>query len=293
MTYPAPVKDGRRLGFWQAHPCEYGSFDYVKYFNTPPFPAFMEYCATDYEKWSTSIMQSPTSPFITMLKYADANKNIKIAVMLGGLDLTSPTKINSLKTFCSLMKSHRSISSIGVETEYASFLLTDKNNWTTLRDVINSYGFPFVSYRPDKGQPFMSATEGMYYMGHTNYPIQDPETTLDNYQDPAAVGLSSGYWGYPNELSYWTSFVTSNIIAHTVAHTVNCRLYTALCLKEWDNASLRSWIWTDPNYQKNFILSTAITPTPPTPTPISVTGTLIGAGVVLSIVGLLYLASKD
>lgn len=323
MTYPSPVQDGRRLGFWLVSPMENYPYIYSPkeffdaYFMTPPYPSFLEYITGNKENWaSPNGMMNPNSRFQQLLTIADGYPNIKIAVMLVSIDMSANT-LTSLDSFCNAMKGHRSVASIGVEGEYMNFDAAVKANWTRIRDIINKYGFPFVTYRPDVGGQFMSATEGMYAINHGNFPHGDHSEVCGWFTDAANIGISLG-WAqgsepFPGNFTLangiytldpsnwgWDQEVIDIILGYSTSLPLSTRLYTSLCPGQapssfvgvsgktarelWDNPTLRSWIWNSPKYKGNFIQSNSTTG-------IDVTATLTaGTKILGTLKGTIYLA---
>lgn len=309
MVVLHPQVDGRMLGCWLYQPVEQSHYSVElwkkTYFDLPPYFSFLEYMATDFSVWSTK-MTMAGGKFQQLLTLCDQNPNIKIAVMLGQLDLT-PSRITALNNFCNAMIDHKSVSSIGVETEYVGFDITVKSNWIAFRDIINFYGFPMVNYRIDKpvvgGLP---VSEGFHEIGHTNFPIpSDGAWTVDWFIDPnKQVGISCGLYdsakfpgtwskakGYTPSTGYdnygWSQEALNWILDRSANQPLGVRLYTSLCPgyststfngvggaitnELWDNPTLRTWITLNANYN-SFIKSTTGTTPPPPPPPTCPTG---------------------
>jgi len=184
---------------------------------------------------------------------------------------------------------YSSVYGIGVEGEYVpvSQGMTEAEMQAAMTDV-TATGKLFINYYPPVPVP-----TGGYYITHTNFPGgdaggYDQVGTLQNY-DSQTVGLDSGYYSDfqfpgtatcplgPLSMNNATAGWNQCIVSTELSAAVNFRPASARQFLElvagfsasgsfvgvsgqttsqlWDNAVLRSWIWTDPDYLGNFTLS--------------------------------------
>ena len=178
---------------------------------------------------------------------------------------------------------------MGVEGEYTpvSKGMTEAEMQSAMNDV-TAAGKLFIDYYPPVPIP-----SGGYYIAHTNFPGgdaggYDQVGTLQNH-DSQTVGLDSGYYSSfsfpgnatcpigPSSMSSTTAGWNQCVVATELSAAVNLSPGTARQFLEfvvgysssgsfkgvsgqttdqlWDNPTLRSWIWNDPNYGGKFVLS--------------------------------------
>ena len=188
------------------------------------------------------------------------------------------------------LSQYHSVYGLGVEGEYttASSGMTEAEMQSAM-NYVTSAGKLFINYYAPVAIP-----PGGYDITHTNFPAQGDQvgTLLD--EDPQTVGLSSGYYdSFPfpsnftcpigpdavakgaltNEPQGFNQCVISTELATAASFSpVSDRQFLELVpgfsssgsfvgvsgqstSQLWDNPILRNWIWTDPSYLGNFVLS--------------------------------------
>jgi hypothetical protein len=198
-----------------------------------------------------------------------------------------------LRCFNALAQSlarYPSVYGIGIEGEYTSPAsgLTQTEIKSAMADVTIT-GRVFANY-------FLHSTipQGGFDILHTNFPAQGDQVKTLLRADLQTIGISSGYYGdfpfpatfacpigssavatgaFTNEPQGWNQCVVSTELSNAISMPASQRQFLEFCPgfsssgrftgvsgqstnQLWDNPTLRNWIWTDPNYQGNFILST-------------------------------------
>ncbi|MGI0081647.1 MAG: hypothetical protein ACRECH_18760, partial [Nitrososphaerales archaeon] len=174
-------------------------------------------------------------------------------------------------------------------------------NMQTAMSFVSGSGKPFVNYYVS---PSMIPNGG-YLIGHTNFPggagSYAQVYTLDFFTSSLYLGIDSGFYGdfqFPSTVtcpigsssidkgtSGWNQCVVNTEISTALAQPSQFRQFVNFVAgfagpqfstftdtagiktsQLWDNPTLRSWIWNDPQYQSNFVLSTS-NAQPPGPQP--------------------------
>jgi hypothetical protein len=182
---------------------------------------------------------------------------------------------------------HSSVYGLGVEGEYTYPQTTAL--YSSAMPYVTALGKQFINYYARVVLP-----AGAYSISHTNFPGgdaggSDQVTTLRS-AGPDTVGIDSGYyasfsfpgnvtcpigskamnsstWGFnkcvvSTELSTAVSqlFLSQRQFLELDPGFSSSGYFTGVSGQStnqlWDNPILRNWIWTDPNYQPNFVLST-------------------------------------
>ncbi len=205
--------------------------------------------------------------------------------------------LNLLQTWLNTFGHHPSVYSVGLESEYTDQMYKNVTGLTAIMNIVHNAGYQFVSYGAYLDPTQMPS--GGYIIGHTGFPggdagclgasSCDQEQTLTNlFTDSPYVGIFSGYYAqfsYPASIptcpvnstsSYngsgygWNQCVVDTEISSALSLPLQYREFVNLCPgfantqtnanQLWMDPTLRNWIWTDPQYQSNFNLSTDIQP---------------------------------
>jgi len=218
--------------------------------------------------------------------------NIQLIYEIAFAPSSSSYGVSCFQTLANYFAKYSSVYGIGIEGEYTrpqsalTLVMMQSAESTVIGD-----GKVFVSYYV----PPALIPSGGYLIGHTNFPGGDAGgydqlSSLSIYSSGPYIGLDSGY--YAN--FQFPSAVTCPIGAHALNSTtagwnqcvVNTEINTAVAISPalsrqfleldggfdasgsftgvsgqnttqlWDNPVLRGWIWADPEYAANFILST-------------------------------------
>ena len=226
---------------------------------------------------------------------ADAYPNIRLVFEIAFDPSNGGSGTYGLSCFDTVVQGlsqYPSVYGIGVEGEYTTLSagMTEAEMQTAMSYVTGA-GKLFINYYAPVPIP-----SGGYDITHTNFPMQgDQVGTLQDY-DSQTVGLSSGYYdGFPfpstftcpigpsavatgaltNEPQGYNQCVVSTELSAAVNFSpASGRQFLELCPgfsssgsftgvsgqstdQLCDNPTLRNWIWTDPNYQPHFVLSTS------------------------------------
>lgn len=291
-----PPLTGKKLGFWMQASTTVDDYDADTFFNAmflaPPYPAFLEMMIG-----SASQIQRYTPWLDRVASLADAYPNIELAYMVA-FNMSDEADWTVFENFVEAMRNHTSVNMIGIMGEYATS--NSATNMQRAKDIVEARGKLFVSYfiREVYGPSFLE-------IGHINWPSTPNRGGLEDALDwfstfPPYIGLSHGYYytmpfpddrplpDNPRERTIvnhgWSQEVIKRSIDHTVLFGDTVRHVLSLCVgfsgeptnfftgvsgintnRLWDNPLLRQWIWENPNYQGNFVLSTG-SPPPPAPT---------------------------
>lgn len=268
----------KKLGWWQQISTTAGvppdEFFNV-YFMTPPYPAFLEMMVIGRTGDPTWI-DAGRDWLDQLATLCDPYPNIEIAAMVG-FDVTDePTGWTPFQNLIDKLKVHSSVTIIGMECEYWFGNVAD---WTRAEGMVLAAGKQFISYYHPPA-PYLE-------IAHTNFPGGDFELYLDFANDPDKHrGMSNGYYGNwpwpdPNPLPAdpttkvsmgWNKEVIDAVIDYAYVKPDPVRRYVAMISAFadhtftgvsgrttdalWDNPQFRDLVWTSPNYQGNFILST-------------------------------------
>ena len=282
MTSPS-----RHFGFWVSgnsveFPHYVGTNFAIAMFLTPPYPSSMEFMAFGAMKDIQAGTTNPASGEFTandikflkqVTSVTDQYPNIQINVMVALGSLENPLALTYFQYYVSQLASHPSIYSLGLEGEYSSSVTAALE--APLQQAALSAGKQYIDY-------YKNAVG--YQILHTNWPMDN------NWYLPSAsnsVGFSAGYdSGFPfpgtcqlspdpsqvnNNACGWTQAEEQFLIQYGASTNDQFVHFTAgadssgsfagvsgqTTNQMWDNPTLRNWIWTDPNYQGNFVLSTS------------------------------------
>ena len=296
VIFSAPTAAGstppRRFGFWVSGndigPPFYTPDQFAKaMFLTPPYPSSAEFMMFGAYKDIQAGTSNPVNGQFTktdlsnlngIASVADAYPNVQINVMVALGDLSDPLALTYFHYYVANLASHHSIYSIGLEGEYSSVVTTALE--TPLMLASQAAGKQYIDY-------YKSAVGST--IKHTNWPSYEYSNLLYQ-QGGSVVGISSGYdSGFPfpdtrfsgcnNTVAAsgygWSRQAVSCALASAVSIPVQYREFVHFAAgadssgsfigasgvstnQMWDNPTLRNWIWNDPNYHGNFILSTSV-----------------------------------
>jgi hypothetical protein len=264
-------------------------------FLTPPYPSSLEVmifailqAQTNGEGCSSSSYISSSESFWgNLAQLADPHPNIQLVYEIA-FNSTSPVYgVSCFRAMASYFGHYSSVYGIGVEGEYTPTL-----NATIIQSAmsaVTSQGKKFINY-------YVSSSlipSGGYDIKHTNFPGGDAggydQVNTLTASDSDSIGIDSGYYypfPFPGSVSCpigltamnsttagWNKCVEQTELSVAVQQPASTRQFVELDVAStssgsftgvsglstsqlWDNPTLRNWIWTDPNYAPNFVLST-------------------------------------
>jgi hypothetical protein len=228
---------------------------------------------------------------------ADAYPNIKLTFDIAFDASNGGTGTYGLNCFGALAQSlaqYPSVNGIGIEAEYTEppSALTATVIQTAMNDV-TATGKLFINYYV----PPSLLPSGALEIPLVSFPGGDAGGyeqvgVLQASIGSKEIGLASGYYAtfpFPGAVTCpiganamnaqtagWNQCVVSTELGTAVSLPEAQRQFLELCVgyapssftgvsgqtttQLWDNPTLRNWIWTDPNYGPNFILSTSAAP---------------------------------
>ena len=240
-----------------------------------------------------SYTASSISFWSNLASLAQAYPNIRLVYEIAFDPTNGATGTYGLPAFEMMVNAfgqYSGVYAMGVEGEYtkpASSLTTAEMQ--TAMGYVTATGKQFISYYVSQSV----IPSGGYDIYHTNFPGgdsggYDQVGSLQMY-DSHTVGMDSGYYApfaFPGTLTCpiaasavtastagWNQCVVSTELSTALSMPAGTRDYLELdpgfdasgtfvgvsgvtTNQLWDNPTLRNWIWTDSNYQGNFILST-------------------------------------
>lgn len=264
---------GRRLGFWVGADVMFGDLKWSSqtfvnnYFLTQPYPSNMLWVysvsgdggasrATE-DAWIHSVCQI----------IVQNNYNVKVDFLVF-VNMGSSTDVQNLQTSLSAVQGLGCMNTVGWESEYTTPTLAEVAQF---KSIVNSYGFLFASSNQNWNPDILACYSPYPYFGNTL------PTNI------CGRGYGYGETGVPlagsTPIPAWTQAVILNIIDNSPVPSSNA--YTEIfCQNDannpaggtighplWASSTLRAWIWNDPNYVKNYVLSnSAFTTLPHTTT---------------------------
>jgi len=226
---------------------------------------------------------------------ADSYPNIRLIFEVAYDPSSGGSGTYGLQCYNTIVKAlgqYPSVYGMGVEGEYTttSMGMTQAQMQTAMNDV-TATGKLFVSYYIHSP---LTVPSGGYIIDHTNFPAQGDQVSTLTMSTSQGIGLSSGYYdamAFPSAVTCpigakeiasgaltkepqgWDQCVVSTELSTAASMSASSRQFLELVVglstsgwftgvsgqstnQLWDNPTLRNWIWTDPNYQSNFILST-------------------------------------
>ena len=295
----SPASNGLRLGFWLQEADIYEHYSASTFFNTmfltPPYPSSLEVMIFGILQDETNGFGCSTSSHYTgesasywgqVASMADNYPSIRLVYEIAFDPSSTTYGIGCFDSLASVFAQYPSVYGIGIEGEYTTNQVSTSTYQSAMSEV-QSLGKQFINYYPQVTLP-----TGALVIGHTNFPSStDPESTLTLYTSSEYVGMDSGYYdNFPfpgtatcpiSSSTYgvnWNQCVEQTELSTALGMPSGTRQFLEFdpgfdasgsftgvsgqsTNQLWDNPTLRNWIWTDPNYQPNFILSTSTTTT--------------------------------
>jgi len=279
----------RRFGFWVSGnvigPPKYSPYEFASaMFLTPPYPSSGEFMmfgpSKDIGHYPNPAVAPDVAHDISNLQgiasVTDSYPSIELNVMVALGNLGNPLALTYFDYYVTQLASHPSIYSIGIEGEYSSNVTVA--NETPLMQAAQAAGKQYIDYYKTSGVGNI--------ISHTNWPM-DNNWAFNTGSE--VIGFSAGYdsnFPFPGTCAMpsdpantinndcgWTQSEEQFIINQSVTSFAGYQFiqFTAgadasgsftgvsgqTTTQMWDNPTLRNWIWTDPNYQGNFVLSTS------------------------------------
>lgn len=143
--------------------------------------------------------------------------------------------------------------------------------YSAFSNEVHKYGFKAIANYTGKSQYFDLS------LGYSSFPYYN-ESIITSGQPSNSIGVGYGETG-GSSTDLWTQTVITSIIDQSFGNPY-VLIYSEIGTYKqyagidslWNNPTLRSWIWDDPNYQANYQLSTNapinLSPSPsPSPSP--------------------------
>lgn len=268
-------------------------------------------CATT----GTGYVGSSVSFWGDLASLANSYPNIQLIYEIAFTPSAPGYDITCFNSMVQAFSGYPSIYGLGVEGEYTTVSggLTNAVMQTAYQDV-QATGKQFINYYIHG----VTIPSGGYSIAQTNFPAAGDQVGTLGITGPNVVGISSGYYySFPfpqnaitcpigpnvivtGSVEGWNQCVVSTELSVAVGLPSGTRQFVELdpafsssgnfagvsgqnTNQLWDNPTLRNWIWTDPNYAPNFILSTsAVLPPPSTSTSATSTVTSTSATTITS-----------
>jgi hypothetical protein len=264
----------RRFGFWVGEgeifstlrwtPQEFAS----NYFETSPYPAALLF-ASGGGYWFPQ-----ESAWLSQLLSITDTMNVKVVLLcfvnLSGHTINGrPDQTSTFTTFMNSLKGHPSLYGAEYENEYFGNTIQEVS---AFRSIVNGAGYTNI-LNPNSNT--VSAFPNDPILDYSEYPYFGVSMPSSLAYGTGAIGIGYGETGAPpsggpNPL--WTQQRITSIVDNSPIAQFTF-IYPEMggagqpFANLWDWQTLRNWIWSDPNYQANYVLSISGGSPPPPPPP--------------------------
>jgi hypothetical protein len=275
-----------------AHPAQ---LFFNSMFLTPPYPSTIEVMIfailQDHTNKNTpgadgSYTASSLVFWNDLAALCDSNPNIRLIFEVAFIPGDPVYGLSAFQLIVDSLGRHSSVYGLGIEGEYTQPQTTGL--YSSAMPNVTTLGKQFINYYARVVLP-----AGAFSIAHTNFPGgdaggSDQVSTLRN-ASPGTVGIDSGYYAsfqFPGTVACpigptsmnnntwgFNQCVVSTELNWAVSLSASNRQFVELdpgfssggsfigvsgrnTTQLWDNPTLRNWIWTDPSYQPNFVMST-------------------------------------
>jgi hypothetical protein len=224
-----------------------------------------------------------------LARLANSYPNIQLVYEIAFNSTSTVYGVSCFQTLASYFGQYSSVYGIGIEGEYTNQSALTSSMMQSAMNAVTSNAKKFINYYVSS--PLIPP--GGYDITHTNFPGGDAggydQVSTLTAVDSDTIGIDSGYYypfPFPGPVSCpigpdamnsttagWNQCVEQTELATALVEPPGARQFVELDVafsssgsfvgvsgltttQLWDNPTLRNWIWTDPNYQGNFVLST-------------------------------------
>lgn len=265
----ASNNQGRQLGFWVGETDMWGggglnwspqSF-VSNYFDTAPYPSTLLFTS------SAGYVYPQELNWLNQVLSMTDSTNIKVVLLFfinlsGGTISGRPDQTQSVTTFMNSLRGHPSLYGAEYENEYFGNTLQEE---TTFNNIVTGAGYlNILNPGPTFEQDFPNAN----VLDYSTYPYYGGTIPSSLPSGSRSIGVGYGETGPPlcnsSPCPAWTqSSVTA--IVNTSPSAQFTFVYSEMGYTSggqpfnflWNWQTLRGWIWNDPNYQANYVLSTS------------------------------------
>ncbi len=283
---------GIHLGFWVDERDMWSGSGYAwsaqtffkNYFLTAPYPSGLIFATSMSPTGSSGMTWQGEAQWLnSVATLADSYPNTKIIILFfvnlsGGTINGVPDQTQQLTTYMSYIKGHSSIYGAEYEREYYGNTVQEVS---TFKSIINGAGYVNID-DPSQATNFPSDP----VLDYSTYPYFGGTIPTSLPSGSRSVGVGYGETGAPNcstqTCPAWTQSVITSIV-NTSPSAQYTFIYSSLDSNNpaggtignplWNSAMLRSWIWNDPSYTSNYVLSTSMSTSITTTTVTSSTDT--------------------
>jgi hypothetical protein len=231
------------------------------YFLTAPYPSAMIFATGMNPGGPNTTGALGEARWLGQVASLEPNANIIIIffVNLSGVTIGGQVdQTSQLQQYLSTLGSHPNIVGMEYETEYYGNTAAEEQ---LFHSIVTGAGYVDI-FNPSSvwsytGEPTLDYSEYPYLNG-----------TIVTNLSPYSLGAGYGETGAPSTGPIWTQAVVTNIVNSSSANPY-VFLYCEADTNNpaggdpinvpgaflWNSAMLRGWIWNDPNYTSNFILS--------------------------------------
>ena len=280
----------KRLGFWVDERDIWSGIGFCwsaaqfvqNYFQTAPYPSAMVFATGLQPSGGCSPGATGEATWLSQVASAAAaaGLNVEIIILffvnLSGATVNGvPDQTAQLTTFMSNLGHHSNIYGAEYEREYYGNTLAENQ---AFGNIITGAGYTWI-LDPSVTSNWPSNPQ----LSYSTYPYFSG--TIPSSIPSNSIGMGYGETGAPSGGPAWTQTTVQAIVDSSPANPYVLLYagsgYTASgqpAFQLWDWSTLRNWIWSDANYQNNYIFSTAVVVTststiPPTTSTITSTST--------------------
>ncbi len=256
----------RHLGFWVGESDMWGggglqwsAQTFVSnYFNTAPYPSALLFTSS-----AGYVYPQELAWLQSVLTSTDA-MNVKVIILFfinlsGGTISGRPDQTAAFTTFMNSLKGHPSLYGAEYENEYFGNTLQEE---TTFNNIVTGAGYVNIL---NPSPTFESDFPNAPVLDYSTYPYFGG-TVPSSLSSSASIGIGYGETGPPlcssSPCPAWTQQSITSIV-DTSPSAQFTLIYSEMGYTSagqpfnflWNWATERGWIWNDPNYQANYVLS--------------------------------------
>jgi hypothetical protein len=248
---------------WSGVGLEWNATQFVQnYFEEPPYPSAMLFATALTPTGPGALTAIGEAQWLGEVAGSAQNKGLDVEIVilffvnLSGQTISGvPDQTSSLTQYMSALGLHSNIYGAQYEVEYYGNTQSEEQSFynivtgTGYLDILNPGTVPFYT-----GEPILDYSTYPYFEG-----------VIPTVTSPNSVGVGYGETGVPSGSTpnpAWTQATVQAIVDKSPGDPF-VFLYAGSggtgqpLFQLWNWSSLQQWIWKDPNYRTNFLLSTS------------------------------------
>lgn len=262
---PTSSTQGRHLGFWVG---EGDIFSHLRwspqtfvnnYFKMAPYPSALlfasggGYAYPQEANWLNQVLTITDSMNVKVILLCFVN-------LSGGTINGRPDQTQSFTTFMQSLKGHPSLYGAEYENEYFGNTVQRVG---TFKSIVNGAGYVDMLNPNPK---MMSAYPSDPVLDYSTYPYFGGTIPSSLPNSGRTIGIGYGETGAPSGTTPNPAWAQARVTA--IVKTSPAAQFTFIYSEMggrgqpfnllWNWQTLRGWIWNDPNYQANYVISTSV-----------------------------------